>query len=515
MTRLDLLTAGLSRAVDVRSTGHTETADPDGKGGAFDALLKDLARPATKGRIGGSSDDDVERSTSGRSARQADRTRPDPADEAATPSDAVAAEAGLDAARLLLSGLAAERSPQHPSEPGADADVPASRQDASTVDQAGSSDRQPRTLAATVVARETHFEPVRRPASLDSAFADPGTNTPEAAPHPDDAGAAVGAGGLNGLAARTDDARSAPLVDGRPRGTSIADAPAEPPADNLSASADEASLRLADPEERPTTVAPRAVAPPQPTAGEARPADLQAGHADPDAAADATPRAPSTASNGGTSAESDGDAPSSERRAAMSAAPASAVGTAEPTEAALPPATLQRLAGAILAEARSTTTAAPSQAAASGETATTGGPVKILTLRLQPESLGTVTVRLRLVGNALEMQIRAGSSDTAELLKRDRQALEEILKSSGYDTDLLTIQSAGDGPRIDTATTVPSAGRQDAPTDGGFRQGGGGQPSGRETSDGDRPRSQPATTQKAEMHDEAPRGGDRPGGIYL
>ena len=531
MTRLDLMPAGQGRVADPRvtdsrgasSTTHAD-ADVDGKtakGGAFDALLQNLARPTVKGGA-----DDVAENT-GR-ASTGKRTQGDEAAADATTTESVDADAGLDAARLILAGLGAERAPMREAaaedtggaEPG---------QAARAAGDTPGADRKPRTFAVTVVARETHFEPVRRPESLDAALVDAQAGATVAA---DDATAEPGKANDPGTTSRAgaDRLAASATTDDTPHATRataspVALPPGEPAPTNLDARAPagQTSAPTSDVAARTTAATLAPTASPQPATGEtpAPAARGSATHADADLDTTAVPRTRSSdAGEDQVAAGDDRNAATDERRTVAQAATAAVAGssetTADPTGAALPQATLQRLAGAILTEARGAAATASQHATGGDEAPTGGGPVRILTLRLQPETLGTVTVRLRLVGASLEMQVRADNSDTAALLERDRGALEEILKSSGYDTDLLTIQSAGDGPRPDSTTTVQAAGRQDASTDGGFRQSGGGQqPSGREAGDGDRPRSQPASTTKAEMHDEAPSGSSRPGGIYL
>jgi chemotaxis protein MotD len=192
---------------------------------------------------------------------------------------------------------------------------------------------------------------------------------------------------------------------------------------------------------------------------------------------------------------------------------------AAPPMSTLPTSTLQRLAGAIAVEAGALAASqSPLGQPLGGSRSAAGGPVKMLVLRLQPETLGTVTVRLRLVGNALELQLQAASIETAELLQRDRGALEECLKASGYDTDLSAIQAAPrDAARlpVDPAGGQASSGRQDTPVDGGFRQGHGEQPPGRGGDGDDRPPRPAETIRTKEANDETRGQGDRPGGLYL
>lgn len=71
------------------------------------------------------------------------------------------------------------------------------------------------------------------------------------------------------------------------------------------------------------------------------------------------------------------------------------------------------------------------------------GPLRLLTIQLRPDDLGSVLVRMRLQDGRLEMSLQASREETAELLRKDSAALSEVLRSAGYQPDLLTIQSGG------------------------------------------------------------------------
>jgi hypothetical protein len=68
--------------------------------------------------------------------------------------------------------------------------------------------------------------------------------------------------------------------------------------------------------------------------------------------------------------------------------------------------------------------------------------VKILSLRLEPAHLGAVTLRLRLSGANLGVEVEAEQADTADLLSKDSAALVEKLQASGYSLEQLVIRSA-------------------------------------------------------------------------
>jgi chemotaxis protein MotD len=67
------------------------------------------------------------------------------------------------------------------------------------------------------------------------------------------------------------------------------------------------------------------------------------------------------------------------------------------------------------------------------------GPVKILTLQLDPPDLGAVTVKMRLTGDAVEVRLSADSYETTRLLQGERKALTDLMQSAGYKFDIAAI----------------------------------------------------------------------------
>ncbi|PYE87689.1 flagellar hook-length control protein FliK [Phyllobacterium leguminum] len=59
------------------------------------------------------------------------------------------------------------------------------------------------------------------------------------------------------------------------------------------------------------------------------------------------------------------------------------------------------------------------------------GVAKTLSIRLQPEELGTVTARLRLVPEGMQVELIADRRETAERLAADREMLGKALQSAG------------------------------------------------------------------------------------
>jgi chemotaxis protein MotD len=130
------------------------------------------------------------------------------------------------------------------------------------------------------------------------------------------------------------------------------------------------------------------------------------------------------------------------------ATPKTAATAAEGTSASVardgphaPPAPLgpsQQVAGRIVAAA-----VAAQQAGtaidASGTKAISAPVVKVLHLELQPADLGTITVRMSLKQDALDIRLEASRHDTAVALQNDQDGLAKLLASAGYRIDGVTI----------------------------------------------------------------------------
>ncbi len=73
------------------------------------------------------------------------------------------------------------------------------------------------------------------------------------------------------------------------------------------------------------------------------------------------------------------------------------------------------------------------------------GPVlKTLDIQLNPHELGTVKVSLRMVGDSVEVTLQTSNPQTADLLKQDRLLLDQMLRTTGFKADTITIQAADD-----------------------------------------------------------------------
>ncbi len=73
-----------------------------------------------------------------------------------------------------------------------------------------------------------------------------------------------------------------------------------------------------------------------------------------------------------------------------------------------------------------------------------GEAVKTLEIKLTPVELGSVKVTLKITGGNVEVTMTASNPQTAELLKQDRQLLDQMLRATGHRADSITIQTAAD-----------------------------------------------------------------------
>jgi chemotaxis protein MotD len=106
-------------------------------------------------------------------------------------------------------------------------------------------------------------------------------------------------------------------------------------------------------------------------------------------------------------------------------------------------------------------------------------PLKILTISLEPPALGNVTVRLRLVGEAVSVHLAAERKDTSQMLDQQRDSIRDLMQSAGYVADVAPVQhgsldgfQAGSGQSQSSFSgQQPSPNAQGAPGDSGASSG--------------------------------------------
>ena len=90
-----------------------------------------------------------------------------------------------------------------------------------------------------------------------------------------------------------------------------------------------------------------------------------------------------------------------------------------------------------------------------------GGVLRVLSLQLNPVELGLVTIKMRLSGDSLEMELQAEKQETAELLRNDAERLSSLLRTSGYKPDVINIQTAETTNHDRNSFQRPHSGAQD------------------------------------------------------
>ena len=83
----------------------------------------------------------------------------------------------------------------------------------------------------------------------------------------------------------------------------------------------------------------------------------------------------------------------------------------------------------------------PAGPAAAPAPSTQSQPVKVVTIQLNPAELGTLTVRISLRNDALELQVETSRRDTARMVEADRDALSSLLRSAGYHVEAVTVRA--------------------------------------------------------------------------
>ena len=109
--------------------------------------------------------------------------------------------------------------------------------------------------------------------------------------------------------------------------------------------------------------------------------------------------------------------------------------------------------------------------------------IRMLSIQLQPAELGTVTIRMALEGNVLELQLDAQRAATAELIRRDQGALTSLLRSAGYDVEGLIVHVADPDRTLAASGAQVQQGQQSQSNPAPQSHFGGAQPDGR-SSDG-------------------------------
>jgi chemotaxis protein MotD len=115
--------------------------------------------------------------------------------------------------------------------------------------------------------------------------------------------------------------------------------------------------------------------------------------------------------------------------------------------------------GADIQAASTPASAGPADAALPDMHRAADKPVRMLTLQLEPPSIGSVTVRMRMAGDAVEIHLSADRAETTEMLRQERGALTDLMKSAGYTFDIASIDHTR------TSDAGPGAGQSQTQSD--------------------------------------------------
>jgi chemotaxis protein MotD len=143
-----------------------------------------------------------------------------------------------------------------------------------------------------------------------------------------------------------------------------------------------------------------------------------------------------------------------------------------------------------------------------------GSPAKIIYIQLQPADLGTVTIRMSVKDQALQLDLEVGRGETAHMIQRERDNLSAMLRSAGYLIDGVDVRlAAPSAAHPPTGNGQPNANQQML---GGGQSRGGSQQEGRSQGSG-----QQQDPRGVNFGNERAREDDRPGrtagngGLYV
>ncbi|MGX4769739.1 flagellar hook-length control protein FliK [Bradyrhizobium guangdongense] len=143
-------------------------------------------------------------------------------------------------------------------------------------------------------------------------------------------------------------------------------------------------------------------------------------------------------------------------------------------------------------------------------------PLRILTVNLEPPDLGNVTMRLRLVGNEVSVQLAAERKDTSTMLDQQRDQIRDLMQSAGYVADVAPVQHGSlDGFQSGSGQSQPQLSgeqQQSSQSQGAF--GGAGTSSGQSDGGARQARQEQQLNQEA-RHDQDVAPHTRRGPIYL
>ena len=169
----------------------------------------------------------------------------------------------------------------------------------------------------------------------------------------------------------------------------------------------------------------------------------------------------------------------------------------------------------IIAELQSSDGAVESERAQPTRPVDSGTPVRVLHIQLQPADLGTLTVKLSLRDQMLDVKLEAAEHRTARLLEADREKLTEILRSAGYSLDGVTVQISSPEKPVQPFYTMPGQGDASHAQHGAQSQPGGAQPDAQRGQGSRQGNDDRSFASRNDGGDHASRPGSVDGDVYL
>ena len=178
----------------------------------------------------------------------------------------------------------------------------------------------------------------------------------------------------------------------------------------------------------------------------------------------------------------------------------------------------QQVANAVVTELKSSPASVSSSVSdlADPQSSAQDQPLKILTINLEPPALGNVTVRLRLVGTEVSVQLAAERKDTSQMLDQQRDSIRDLMQSAGYVADVAPVQHGSlDGFQTGSGQPQPqlSGQHQQSPQSQGRFDGTGASPG--QSDGGARQARQEQQPNQEARHDQDVAPHTRRGPVYL
>jgi chemotaxis protein MotD len=169
----------------------------------------------------------------------------------------------------------------------------------------------------------------------------------------------------------------------------------------------------------------------------------------------------------------------------------------------------------IIAALQSSDSAASSDRAQPARQGDAPGPVRTLHIQLQPADLGTLTVKLSLRDQMLDIKLEAAEHRTARILEADREKLTEILRSAGYALDGVTVQISSPEKPVQTLNAMTGQGGNGQANAGSQSQAGGAQSDAQRGQGSQRGNDDRSFASTNDGGDHAPRRGSADGDVYI